>query len=190
MSLQERVEKIFSDTEALINGHFVLSSGLHSSQYLQCAKVLQWPRNAELCATMLANLISQEKPDLVVSPATGAIIIGQELGRNLGCRAIFVERKNDVFRLRRGFEIHRNEKTLIAEDVVTTGGSTHETITLVKTHGATVMGVASIIDRSSGQALPGITHHSLWSLDIPTFQPEECPLCKSGSKPYKPGSRI
>ena len=139
---------------------------------------------------MLANLFGQEKPDLVVSPATGAIIIGQELGRNLGCRAIFVERKNDVFRLRRGFEIHRNEKTLIAEDVVTTGGSTHETITLVKTHGATVMGVASIIDRSSGQALPGITHHSLWSLDIPTFQPEECPLCKSGSKPYKPGSRI
>lgn len=189
MPTSDQIEKMFTDTGALIEGHFLLSSGLHSPQYLQCAKVLQWPRYAESCATRLAALLGPDKPDLVVSPAMGAIIIGHELGRSLGCRAVFVERAGDVLSLRRGFQIHQSEKALIVDDVVTTGGSTRETMDLVENHGAIPVGVASIIDRSGGQALPGVIHHSLWSLNIQTFRPDECPLCKSGSKPYKPGSR-
>ncbi len=180
---------MLTDTGALINGHFLLSSGLHSPQYLQCAKILQWPRYAELCATLLAERLGQVKPDLVVSPAIGAIVFGHELGRKFGRRAVFVERENDVLRLRRGFKIHRKEEALVVDDVITTGASTRETIALVKAHQATVLGVASIIDRSGGQAILGVTHHSLWSVDIPIFRPEECPLCKSGSEPYRPGSR-
>ena len=172
-----------------MEGHFLLSSGLHSPQYLQCAKVLQWPRHAEWCADRLTALMGPEKPDLVVSPAMGAIIIGHELGRSLGRRAVFVERQGGVLRLRRGFRIREGEKALIVDDVVTTGGSTRETMALVKNHGAIPVGVASIIDRSGGQAFPGVTHHCLWSLNVPTFPPEVCPLCKSGSKPQKPGSR-
>ncbi len=189
MRTSDQIKKMFTDAGALIHGHFLLSSGLHSPQYLQCAKVLQWPRYAESCATLLADCLRSEKPDLVVSPAIGAIIIGHELGRNLGCRAVFVERENDVLRLRRGFRIHRKEKALIVDDVITTGGSTRETIAFVKTRGAIVLGVASIIDRSGGQATPGVVHHSLWSVNLPIFRPEECPLCKSGSEPYRPGSR-
>ena len=180
---------MFIDTGALMEGHFLLSSGLHSPQYLQCAKVLQWPRYAEWCADRLADLLGPEKPDLVVSPALGAVIIGHELGRSLGCRAVFVERQGGVLRLRRGFRIREGEKALVADDVVTTGGSTRETMAVVEDHGAIPVGVASIIDRSGGKALPGVTHHCLWSLNIPVFPPEECPLCKSGSKPRKPGSR-
>ena len=189
MSTADQIRKMFTDTGALMEGHFRLSSGLHSPQYLQCAKVLQWPRYAEWCATRLTALLGSEKPDLVVSPAMGAIIIGHELGRSLGCRAVFVERKGDVLRLRRGFRIREKEKALIADDVVTTGGSTRETIALVRDHGAIPVGVASIIDRSGGKALTDVSHHCLWSLNIPTFLPEECPLCKSGSRPHKPGSR-
>lgn len=189
MSPSDEIRKIFTDTGALMEGHFLLSSGLHSPQYLQCAKVLQWPRFAEWCASRLAALMGSEKPDLVVSPAMGAIIIGHELGRSLGCRAVFAERVGNVLRLRRGFRIREAERALIADDVVTTGGSTRETMALVEDHGAIPVAVASIIDRSGGKALEGVTHHCLWSLNIPTFLPEECPLCKSGSKPQKPGSR-
>ena len=189
MSTSDHIRKIFTDTGALLEGHFLLSSGLHSPQYLQCAKVLQWPWHAEWCADRLTALMGTEKPDLVVSPAMGAIIIGHELGRSLGRRAVFVERQGAVLTLRRGFRIREGERALIVDDVVTTGGSTRETMALVENHGAIPAGVASIIDRSGGQAFPGVTHHCLWSLNIPTFPPEECPLCKSGSKPHKPGSR-
>ena len=189
MSTSDYIRKMFTDTGALMEGHFLLSSGLHSPQYLQCAKVLQWPRHAEWCADRLTALMGSEKPDLVVSPAMGAIIIGHELGRSLGRRAVFVERQGTDLRLRRGFRICKGEKALIVDDVVTTGGSTRETMALVENHGAIPVGVASIIDRSGGQAFPGVTHHCLWSLNIPTFPPEECPLCKAGSKPQKPGSR-
>lgn len=189
MPPSDQIRKIFTDTGALMEGHFLLSSGLHSPQYLQCAKVLQWPKYAEWCATRLTALMGSEKPDLVVSPAMGAILIGHELGRRLGCRAVFAERVGDVLRLRRGFRIGEAERALIADDVVTTGGSTRETMALVEDHGATPVAVASIIDRSGGKALAGVIHHCLWSLNIPTFLPADCPLCKSGSKPHKPGSR-
>lgn len=189
MTPKHEIEQIFKDTGALINGHFLLTSGLHSPQYLQCAKVLQWSKYTNICANMLAHKIGKDKPDLIVSPAMGGIIIGHALGKSLNCRAIFVERTNNSFSLRRGFSITKGEIALVVEDVITTGGSTRETISLINDHGASVQGVASIIDRSNGRAFQNIRHHWLWQLNLPTYRPEECPLCKLGTDAYKPGSR-
>ena len=188
MTQNHQIEKIFKDTEALINGHFILASGLHSPQYLQCAKVLQWSKYADICANMLAAKIGKDKPDLVVSPAMGGVIIGHALSKILNCRAIFVERKHNSFELRRGFSINKGDIALVVEDVITTGGSALETVSLIKEYGASVQGVASIIDRSNGKAFQNIIHHSLWQLDLPSYQPEECPLCKLRINTYKPGS--
>jgi len=181
--------RIFEETEALLTGHFLLTSGLHSEKYLQCAKVLQWPRHAEACGSALASHFAAEKPTLVISPAVGGIVIGQEVGRALGCRAIFAERESGTLRLRRGFNIERGETAVVVEDVITTGGSTLETMEVVKSHGGTVLGALSVVDRSGGKAALGSRYHSLWTLDIPTFRPDSCPLCKAGSSPVKPGSR-
>jgi orotate phosphoribosyltransferase len=183
------IEALFAETGALLTGHFVLTSGLHSEKYLQCARVLQWPRHSEACAKALASHFAEEKPDLVISPAIGGIVIGQEVARVLGCRAIFAEREEGVLRLRRGFVIHPDERALVVEDVITTGGSTIETIKVVRVNGGVVLGAVSIVDRSGRQAALGVRHHSLWNLSIPTYKAEECPLCKAGSTPVKPGSR-
>jgi len=186
----EKIARMFDETEALLVGHFLLTSGLHSEKYLQCARVLQWPEKAQACAQALAQNFLASKPDLVISPALGGIIIGHEMGRALGCRALFAERENGLLRLRRGFEIRPGEKALVVEDVVTTGGSTLETMEVVKAFGGFVLGAASLVDRSGGQAFLGVTSHSLWTLSIPTYRPENCPLCKLGSKPVNAGSRI
>ncbi len=182
-------ERIFVDTGAILSGHFLLTSGLHSEKYLQCARVLQWPKHAEACAQALATHFLAHKPDFVISPAIGGIVIGHELGRALGCRAIFAERENGILRLRRGFSIDPGEKGVVIEDVITTGGSTKETIKVVQGCGEVVLGACAIVDRSGGGTHFDVPHYSLWNLTIPTYAPEDCPLCRAGSSPTKPGSR-
>jgi orotate phosphoribosyltransferase len=183
------VARIFEETGALLSGHFLLTSGLHSEKYLQCAKVLQWPHHAEALAKALASYFAAAKPQVVISPAIGGIVIGQEVGRALGCRAIFAERENGALRLRRGFSLESGELAVVVEDVITTGGSTLETMEVVKAYGGKVLGALSVVDRSGGKALLGQRYHGLWTLNIPAFSAESCPLCKAGSSPTKPGSR-
>ena len=182
-------ERIFIGTGAILSGHFLLTSGLHSEKYLQCAQVLQWPRHAEACAQALAAHFLPHKPKFVISPALGGIVIGHELGRALGCRAIFAERENGILRLRRGFSIDPGEKGVVIEDVITTGGSTLETIQVVEDCGGVVLGACAIVDRSGGSPHFGVPYFSLWNLTIPTYAPEDCPVCRAGSSPTKPGSR-
>ncbi len=184
-----RISAIFEETGALLTGHFLLTSGLHSEKYLQCARVLQWPRYAEFCARSIVEGLGDLSPEVVVSPAIGGIIIGQEVARVFGCRAVLAERETGGRCLRRGFEIIAGQRAVVVEDVVTTGGSTRETIQVVVSHGGVVGGAASIIDRSGGNVDLGVVYCSLWTLSIPTYKPEECPFCLAGSKPIKPGSR-
>ncbi|MBN1384489.1 MAG: orotate phosphoribosyltransferase [Elusimicrobia bacterium] len=181
--------KLFKEKGALLEGHFLLSSGLHSNRYIQCAKILQYPdiaeKLAELLVTHYTSHVTRSEIDAVVSPAVGGIIIGQEIARRLKCRAIFCERENGSMKFRRGFEIKRDEKCLVVEDVITTGGSTKEVIILTESFGGKVSGVLSIIDRSDLQDFSV----SLLKLKIDTYKPESCPLCKGSIPLVKPGSR-
>ena len=180
----------FRRAGALLDGHFRLTSGLHSSGYLQCALVLQHPAEAEACGAAIAERVRGLSPDVVLSPALGGIVIGQEVGRALGIRAIFAERQDGTLTLRRGFSIARGEKVLVVEDVVTTGGSTQETIDVAHAAGATVVGAAAIIDRSGGTQRIDVPFHALATISVPTYQPEQCPLCAEGKPVVKPGSRL
>ncbi len=189
MYTSETMNRLFEETQALLIGHFLLTSGLHSEKYLQCARVLQWPRHAEQLAQAIAEKIIHNLPDVVLSPAIGGITIGYEVGRALRCRAIFAEREEGKLRLRRGFAIHPDEKVLVVEDVITTGGSTRETMEVAQSLGGRVIGAASIVDRSGGNANLGVAYHSLWTLTVPTYKPGDCPMCRQGSQPVKPGSR-
>ena len=188
---QEEVLNIFKKSDALLEGHFLLTSGLHSDRYLQCALVLQNPEQArELGAALAAKLLAlTEKPDFVIAPAIGGILVAHEVARAAGTRAIFAERQDGALKLRRGFEIRSNEKAWVVEDVVTTGGSTKETMDVVTKAGGVVLAAGSLIDRSGGRADLGVPREALAVLNVPTFASEECPLCKSGSKAVKPGSR-
>ena len=181
---------------ALLEGHFRLTSGLHSPGYLQCALVLQHPKEAESCGEAIAERVRRLGAQVVLSPALGGIVIGQEVARALGVRAIFAERQDGKLTLRRGFALAPGERVLVVEDVVTTGGSTRETIDVARAAGAAVVGAASIIDRSgastgSGQAAVdlGVPYHALATIALPTYQPEQCPMCAAGSPVMKPGSR-
>jgi orotate phosphoribosyltransferase len=189
MITPEGMSHLFEETHALLTGHFLLTSGLHSEKYLQCARVLQWPEHAERLAQDLALKFMQNPPDLILSPAIGGITIGYEVGRALKCRALFAERQEGKLTLRRGFVIHPGEKVLIVEDVITTGGSTRETMEVARSFGGIVIGAASIIDRSGGKTDLGVAYNSLWTLNVPTYTAETCPLCRQGSQPVKPGSR-
>ena len=180
----------FRRVGALLDGHFRLTSGLHSSGYLQCALVLQHPAEAEACGAAIAERVRALSPDVVLSPALGGIVIGQEVGRALGVRAIFAERQDGKLTLRRGFSISPGEKVLVVEDVVTTGGSTQETIDVARAAGATVVGAAAIIDRSGGTQRIDVPFHALATISLPTYQPEQCPLCAEGKPIVKPGSRM
>jgi orotate phosphoribosyltransferase len=189
----QQVKKLFSETKALLVGHFLLSSGLHSGIYFQSALVLQHPAIASKIASELATLVRAAVPskiDVVVSPALGGIVIGQEMARALGCRAIFCERVEGKLAMRRGFEIEIGEKVLVVEDVITTGLSTREVINVIKVMGADIVGVASLVDRSGGKTDFGMPFSSLLSLDVKSYKPEECPLCKEGRPVVKPGSRV
>ena len=166
-----------------------MTSGLHSAGYLQCALVLQHPSEAEACGTAIADRVRSLAPDVVLSPALGGIVIGQEVGRALGVRAIFAERQDGQLTLRRGFSLRPGEKVLVVEDVVTTGGSTQETIDVARAAGATVVGAAAIIDRSGGKQRIDVPFHALATISLPTYEAEACPLCAEGKPVVKPGSR-
>jgi orotate phosphoribosyltransferase len=185
----DSVIALFRRLGALLEGHFKLTSGLHSSGYLQCALVLQHPREAEALGASIAHRVLQLGAQTVLSPALGGIVIGQEVGRALGVRAIFAERQDGVLTLRRGFALTPGEKVLVVEDVVTTGGSTRETIEVARAAGAEVVGAASIIDRSNGLLKIDVPYTSLAALEVPAYQPESCPLCLAGMPVIKPGSR-
>jgi orotate phosphoribosyltransferase len=185
----EHVIDLFKRVGALLEGHFRLTSGLHSPGYLQCALVLQHPREAEACGAAIAQRVFQLGAEVVLSPALGGIIIGQEVARGLGVRALFAERQDGRLTLRRGFSIEPGEKVLVVEDVVTTGGSTRETIEVARAAGAEVVGAASIIDRSGGAQRLDVPYVSLAEVSLPTYQAEACPLCLAGVPVVKPGSR-
>ena len=179
----------FRRVGALLEGHFRLTSGLHSSGYLQCALVLQHPREAEACGAAIAEHVRSLGAQAVLSPALGGIVIGQEVARALGVRAIFAERLDGTLTLRRGFTLSPGEKVLVVEDVVTTGGSTRETIEVARAAGAQVVAAAAIIDRSGGQQQIGVPFQALATVSLPTYAPESCPLCAAGQPLVKPGSR-
>ncbi len=185
----ESVLDRFRQSGALLDGHFRLTSGLHSPGYLQCALVLQHPAHAEACGTEIAHRVRNLGAQVVLSPALGGIVIAQEVGRALGIRAIFAERQDGKLMLRRGFALTPGERVLVVEDVVTTGGSTRETIEVARAAGAQVVGAASIIDRSGGQQSLDVPYHALAILAVPTYEPEVCPLCAAGQPVVKPGSR-
>jgi orotate phosphoribosyltransferase len=179
---------IYKKTGALLFGHFLLSSGLHSSQYLQSALVLQQPDIATRVCAALAENFKKGTIDAVIAPALGGVFVSHETARALGVRALFAERVEGKLTLRRGFTIEPGERVLVVEDVITTGKSTKETIEVVKNAGGVVVAAGSLIDRSNGKAELGVPYKSLVTLDVPTYAPETCPLCKSGSVPVKPGS--
>jgi orotate phosphoribosyltransferase len=181
---------LFEETGALLRGHFVLTSGLHSPNYLQCARVLQYTQHAEALGRAIADRFRDERISTVAAPALGGIVIGHEVARALGARSVFTERDgNGEMTLRRGFSLGEDERVLVVEDVITTGGSTRETIEAIIAAGAKVVGAASIIDRSGGAADVGVPRHALATLRVETYDPASCPLCAQGSKPVKPGSR-
>jgi orotate phosphoribosyltransferase len=185
----DRVLHLFQQTGAWLQGHFRLSSGLHSSGYLQSALVLQFPQHAEILGQRLAAMLSHEA-DLVISPALGGLIIGHEVARALGLPFLFTERDADrKMSLRRGFALRPGSRAIIIEDVITTGGSTKEVIEIVRAAGAIPVAAGSIIDRSGGTAELGIPRVALETLTVPAFTPEECPLCAAGQPIVKPGSR-
>ena len=180
---------IFRQSGALLEGHFRLSSGLHSPGYLQCALVLQHPRDAEVLGAALADVVRALGAVTVLSPAIGGIVIGQEVGRALGVRAIFAERQDGALTLRRGFTLEPGEKVLIVEDVVTTGGSTRETMDVARAAGAVVVGACAIVDRSGGKQGLDVPFQALLPMDVTAYQESECPLCHQGIPVVKPGSR-
>ena len=180
---------LFRESGALLEGHFRLTSGLHSERYLQSALVLQHPRSAEALGRALAERTRHLQATAVLSPALGGIVIGHEVARALGVRALFAERQDGTLTLRRGFTLHASDRVLVVEDVITTGGSTMETARVAEGAGAAVSGAAAIIDRSGGASKLQIPLQALVRLDVPTYQPEGCPLCARGMPVVKPGSR-
>ncbi|MCS7081225.1 MAG: orotate phosphoribosyltransferase [Chloracidobacterium sp.] len=185
------VYHLLQETGALLSGHFLLSSGLHSPQYVQCARLLQFPTIAGQVGAALAERFGRlgATPEVVVAPALGGIIIAHEVARALGVRCLFAEREQGVMTLRRGFELADGENAVVVEDVVTTGGSTRETMAVVVRAGARVSAVGAIIDRSGGRADFGVPFAALMALTIPTYHPNDCPLCQGDVPLVKPGSR-
>ena len=185
----EEVINHFKKTDALLEGHFRLTSGLHSTVYLQCARVLQYPKIAEQFGQAIAEKFEGQGIELVASPAIGGIVIGHEVARALGARFIWTEREESQMTLRRGFAVSPGEKTLVVEDVITTGGSTRETIDCLQRAGANVIGAASIIDRSGGDVDVGVPRFALAALKVVSVEPEQCDACRLGEPVVKPGSR-
>ncbi len=189
MLCQEEILKIFRDTGVLKEGHFLLTSGRHSRQYLQCAQVLKHPDIAAQLCRGLVDKLGEKEVDLCIGPAVGGILVSYEMARFLGVPALFSERVDGKMALRRGFEINPGEKVLVVEDVITTGGSVQEVVDLVREKSGQVTEVAVLVDRSSGNASFDVPLRSLISLEVESYKPEECPLCQQGSTAIKPGSR-
>ncbi len=173
---------------AFMEGHFLLSSGLHSRFYLQSALVLQYPSVAEMLCASLAEKFLDKNVDIVIAPAVGGIIVAHEVARKLSARAIFAEREKNTFTLRRGFFIDKGEKVAVVEDVITTGGSVEEVIDLVREYGGEVVELGVLVDRSA-DFTPSIPYAYLLKLDIKNYEPRDCPLCKEGIPLVKPGSK-
>lgn len=189
MPTRDELLDLFRKSGALLEGHFRLTSGLHSPGYLQCALVLQQPHDAEALGRAIGERTRDLRPTVVLSPALGGVVIGQEVGRALGIRAIFAERQDGALTLRRGFMIGENDRVLVVEDVLTTGGSTKETMQVATAAGGHVVGAASIVDRSGGRVHFDVPFQALLEIDLPTHEPDQCPLCAQGMPVVKPGSR-
>ncbi len=188
-TVADEVIQLLRHTGALLEGHFLLTSGLHSGHYVQCARVLQHPQHAAALGRWIADSAGGTAIDVVISPALGGIIIGQEVAQALGVRGIFGEREQGLMRLRRGFELAAGERVLVVEDVTTTGGSVREVVQLVQAYQGTLVGVGVILDRSGGQADFAVPFHALATLQATNYTADACPLCQQGSQPIKPGSR-
>lgn len=186
----EAVLDMFRKSGALLEGHFRLTSGLHSDRYFQSALVLQYPEFASALGEALGTQLSHLQGTAILSPALGGIVIGQEVGRALGIRAMFAERVDGKLTLRRGFTLSPADRVVVVEDVVTTGGSTRETIDVANAAGATVSGAAALVDRGGDSANVPVPLFSLIQMNVPTYDPESCPLCAKGVPVIKPGSRV
>lgn len=185
----QEIIAMLKEAGVLLEGHFLLTSGRHSDKYMQCAKIFQDAKySVPLCAELVAQY-RDENVELVIGPAIGAISLSYEVGKQLGVRNIFAERENGVMTLRRGFTIEKGERVLIVEDVVTTGGSVREVMDLVRACGGEIVGVGSIVDRTGGAIDFGVPYRSAFSMDITSYEPENCPICKTGMPLIKPGSR-
>lgn len=186
----DEVLDLFKRSGALLEGHFVLTSGAHSPNYFQCARVLQHPNWAQLLCSEIALFFNEYRIHVVAAPAVGGIIVGHEVARTLNARCVFAEREDGVMTFRRGFEIQPDENVLVVEDVVTTGGSLGEVVQLCRRSQANVIGVGFLVDRSGGSVRFDVPHFSLMAVDVRTYDPPDCPLCREGRLPaVKPGSR-
>jgi orotate phosphoribosyltransferase len=187
---KEDIKQIFIETGALLQGHFILTSGRHSDQYMQCARVLQYPDHTEQLARIIAGQYTDDRIEVVIAPAMGGIIVAYEVARQLGVKAVFSERQEGRMTLRRGFAIEPGQRVLVVEDVITTGGSVKEVIDLVNEAKGEVIGVGVLVDRSNGQVDFGVKTAAVLSMEIESFPPEDCPLCREGKMAaVKPGSR-
>jgi len=189
MNEKNHILNIFKDTGALLEGHFILTSGKHSSTYFQCAKVLQFPEYLTAFSIMIADEFEDQKPDVVISPAIGGIVLGTEVGTQLGCRTIFSERKNGAMVIRRGFNLEPDERVLIIEDVITTGGSVKEVMNLVEKANASTLGIGVLVDRSNGDAKLHNNQYSIIKLKAESYPEDEIPDELDAIPIQKPGSR-
>ena len=189
MSERDQILSIFRSTEALLDGHFVLTSGRHSASYFQCAKVLQHPEYLTAFSVMIADEFEEQAPDVVISPAIGGVVLGTEVGTQLGCRTIFAERKEGKMVIRRGFHIDEGEKVLVVEDVITTGGSVKEVINLVEDAGGNILGIGVLVDRSNGTVKLHNNQYSIVKLDAASYGKDEVPDELDKIPIQKPGSR-
>ena len=187
---KERALEILKEAGVLLEGHFLLTSGRHSGRDLQCARIVRNTRySEELCAALAAHF-KDDRVDIVIGPALGAVQMAYEVSRALGCENFFAEREDGSMTLRRGFAIEPGQRVLVVEDVVTTGGSVREVLEIVRQAGGEIVGVGSIVDRTGGRIDFGVPFHSVISMEVESYEPSECPLCKAGAPaPYKPGSR-
>ena len=186
---REEIIAVLKEKEVMLEGHFLLTSGRHSDKYMQCAKLFQYPDVSEMICRQLVEQFSDMDIDLVVGPAVGGIIMAYEMSRQLGVKNIFAERENGKMTLRRGFEVPKGAKILVTEDVVTTGGSVKEVIELLDGMGAQVMAVGSVVDRSAGKVDFGVPFRAVLSMEVKSYEADECPICKTGAQLVKPGSR-
>ncbi|MFW6139539.1 MAG: orotate phosphoribosyltransferase [Spirochaetota bacterium] len=186
---QQKAVALLKKSGALLEGHFLLTSGNHSGKYIQCALLLSHPYMAVEFMQDIAEHFKGSKIDTVAAPAVGGIIVSYEVARLMGKRAVYLERENGAMKLRRGFNIARNERVLIVEDVITTGGSVQEVAGVVQKHGGVVDSSASLVNRSGGRFDPGLPYYFCLKMDVPIYRPQECPFCKQGLPLVKPGSR-
>jgi orotate phosphoribosyltransferase len=184
-----KILELFEETNALLNGHFLLTSGRHSNQYFQCAMVLQYPEYNTLICSLIAEHFKTSEIDIVISPAIGGIVVGQEVARQLCKKSVFAEREDKTLTLRRGFQIEEGKRYLVCEDVVTTGGSVFEVMDIVRNGGGIVAGVGYIVDRSNNKVQFGVPQFSTLQLEVVSYDPDDCPLCKQNIPAVKPGSR-